>query len=350
MSDLPLSLIYFAGIAQAAFLICALASLRVRHSAARWTLVALIAAFSIMLAEELFDSLGRPWGLGLGLAVEFALAPLLYLLVRSLVRSEPMSIANSAWHFAPLGAACLALVWLHGNAGPLGVSSSDPQVGALVTGVVLIKIAYFFAYSAATLALPLPAEASPQRLDALANLRRLFVACVVVYALNAASFIAFVAGVPLAPDSDAVGGFLIALSLFAFGYFALVNREVFDLRDPYDVAALSGEEAQAIRARAETYLATSDAFLNPEFGQKDLARAIGVPAARLSQAMNAGGGGGFKPLINRYRLQAFLAARARPENRDRSALDLAFEAGFNSKATFYRVLKAGEARPDGLPA
>ena len=102
MSDLTLSLIYFAGIAQAAFLICALSTIRVRHSAARWALVALIAAFSIMLIEEFFDALGRPWGLGLWLAVEFALAPLLYLFVRSLVRAEPASIKTTAWHFASL--------------------------------------------------------------------------------------------------------------------------------------------------------------------------------------------------------------------------------------------------------
>jgi|CXWL01.1.fsa_nt_gi AraC-like DNA-binding protein len=339
MNASTLSLIYAAGLAQAAFLVCALASMRVRHTAARWLLVATIVVLTTLMGEEFLTVIGVPLNFGLGLAVEFALAPLLYLFVRTLLRVVPFR--PEAWHFAPLGAASLILVWLNLGFAD-GVSLSNPAMRSIVASIVLVKIGYFFLYATAILRLPLPVDASPSRLGALKNLLRLFFGCVLIYALNAASFIAFVLEIPLAPDSDVVGGILIAATLYAIGYFALVNREVFDLRDPYETGALSAGEAAQIRTRTSAYLAASGAFLDPEFGLRDLVRALGLKPALLSQALNADQAGGFKALVNRARIEAYFKARAEPQNQDKSTLELAFAAGFNSKATFYRVLKAVE--------
>ena len=341
MSASTLSLIYAAGLTQAAFLVCALASMRVRHTAARWLLVATIVVLTTLMGEEFLTAIGVPLNFGLGLAVEFALAPLLYCFVKALVRVEPFLLRKEFWHFAPFGVASLILAWLNLGFSD-GVSLANPAMRSIVASIVLAKIVYFFLYATATLRLPLPLDASSSRLGALKNLLRLFSGCVLIYALSAASFIAFLLELPLAPDSDVVGGILIAATLYAIGYFALVNRDVFDLRDPYEASALTAGEAAQIRTRANAFLAASGAFLNPEFGLRDLARALGLKTARLSQALNGDQAGGFNALVNRARIEAYFNARAEPQNREKSTLELAFEAGFNSKATFYRALKATE--------
>ncbi len=103
----------------------------------------------------------------------------------------------------------------------------------------------------------------------------------------------------------------------------------------------AGEAAQ-IEARARAYIVKSAAYLDPELNLQRLAAPLGLKPARLSQALNMADTGGYKALINEYRLGHYLAARADAANSDKTTLQLAFEAGFNSKATFYRVLKATE--------
>ncbi|MGD9981463.1 MAG: hypothetical protein AB7H66_08025 [Hyphomonadaceae bacterium] len=342
-----MAITYVVGLSQAMFLVLALASMRVRNRAALGFLIALIVVFSVLLAEEALMTLTDVPSIGLGLAVEFAIAPLLFWFVRALYRGQGVPVQRIAPHFAPLVLASLVLVWL--NVGfPGQVSLSNPAMRSIVAAIVLIKIVYFFAYAWATLHEPIPASASPERRRTLAPVRWLLAVFFAAYALVALSFIAFLLRVPLAPDSDIIGAIVIALSLYAIGYFSLVNRHVFDLRDRYADSPMTADEAAALRARAAAHLDAGEAFRDPSLNLNRVARAIGARPAQLSQALNALGNGGFSQLINQRRLHAYLADRARPENENKTVLELAFHAGFNSKATFYRVLRdasSGEGTP-----
>jgi len=337
-----LSLIYAAGLCQAAFLIAALGALPIRNRHALALLQAFIIVFSILLAENLQVELRLGRSLGLGLAIEFALAPLLYLFVRAIFRGENRFGRRDAWNFAPLVAAAILLIWLN-IAAPGHVSLSNPAMRSTVATIALTKIGYFFVYAVAALREDIPQSASTERRQVLRNFRRLLMVFTAVYAFTAASFVAFLARLPLVPDSDAVGGVVLAGSLYAIGYFSLVKREIFDLRDPYAADALSAPDAAALRGRVGSYLAISDRFRDPDLTLQTVARALGVRSARLSQALNAGGAGGFNALINGLRLAAYQAARARAENADKTVLELAYEAGFNSKATFYRALRSTQS-------
>jgi AraC-like DNA-binding protein len=331
--------LYSAGLAQAVLLIAALSILKVRNGMARWLLVALIATFSLMLAEELADAAGHSPGIGLGLAIEFALGPLLYFLVRALYdpgRTTPRQLAP---HAAPLCAALLALLWLNLAFGGEGVSLSHPDMRAAVAAIAIAKILVFLVYAAATLRLPLPFSGTPRRMKALRALRPIVALAIAAYIFQAASFLAFLARLSWAPDSDPIGGLVLAALIYAIGYFCFLNGDIFDLRDPYEAAPMAASEVEAIREQVHNHLGATEAYREPAFDLETLARAVLLPPGRLSQALNAGNGGGFTGIVNAYRLDAYLAARADSANRGRSALELALEAGFNSKATFYRTLR-----------
>jgi AraC-like DNA-binding protein len=76
---------------------------------------------------------------------------------------------------------------------------------------------------------------------------------------------------------------------------------------------------------------------DPELGLKQLARLLGTNSAYLSRALNEGLGMSFSSFVNGLRCEA--VAEALRAGTDRSLLDLAFEAGFASKASFNRAFR-----------
>lgn len=335
-----LQAIYLAGIAQSVILILALSALSVRKAGARWLLIALLAVFSLLLCDELSEITGSG-SLGVGLALEFALGPLLYLFVRALVVEAPATRRSDLVFFIPLAVVSGLLLWLHlGFPGP-GVSVSRPDMREIVASIVLIKIAWFFAFMVASVRVPL--DADPPRRKALLPLRIMIILCTLVYSTTALSFVGFYFRLPWAPDSDQIGGVLLTLSVYAIGYFCLVNRRVFESRPRYSASPLEPGDAASLAFRAEQWLAASSDYRNPDYSLADLAAALNVGEARLSQALNASPSvGGFHMLIARHRVAAFREAAMEAGARDRTVLDLAHEVGFNSKATFYRAFQMVE--------
>ena len=70
-----------------------------------------------------------------------------------------------------------------------------------------------------------------------------------------------------------------------------------------------------------------------------LARNLDTSPRTLSRVLNEGLGQSFNEFVNRLRVQA-VAAELADGSRERDLLQIAFEAGFNSKASFNRAFKA----------
>ena len=87
-------------------------------------------------------------------------------------------------------------------------------------------------------------------------------------------------------------------------------------------------------------LVRSDRFRTEGYSLAAAAEDLGgVDAKRISASL-AAAGTGFYDFVNGLRLQRACALLADPARAQCSVLDLAFEAGFQSKATFHRVFKA----------
>lgn len=89
-------------------------------------------------------------------------------------------------------------------------------------------------------------------------------------------------------------------------------------------------------------MAEEKPYLRNDLTLSDLALALGCSSHQLSTLINQQLGEGFYEHINRYRLEQakHLLAHGAPS---RSILDIAYEAGFNGKNTFYRYFKAHES-------
>jgi AraC-like DNA-binding protein len=80
-------------------------------------------------------------------------------------------------------------------------------------------------------------------------------------------------------------------------------------------------------------------YLNPELNLSDLAKKAKMSRAQLSEIINSEFHKNFNDFVNGYRVKAFKSMLKDGKHKQLSLLGVAFECGFNSKATFNRVFK-----------
>lgn len=80
-------------------------------------------------------------------------------------------------------------------------------------------------------------------------------------------------------------------------------------------------------------------FLNPTLNIQELSQKLGYPPRTLSQVINQSFMKSFRELVNEYRLKEVKEKLRDKSLEHLSILGIAFECGFNSEATFYRIFK-----------
>lgn len=80
-------------------------------------------------------------------------------------------------------------------------------------------------------------------------------------------------------------------------------------------------------------------YRDPELTLTDLANALGTNASLLSKIINRSFGKNFNDFINHYRVTEVKNKLANPANANLTIMSIAYDAGFNSKATFNRAFK-----------
>lgn len=81
-------------------------------------------------------------------------------------------------------------------------------------------------------------------------------------------------------------------------------------------------------------------YLDPELSLKDLADMLSMKKSEVSLIINKGLGTNYFELINSRRLEAFKKLAASKESRKLSISGMAYDSGFNNRATFYKYFKA----------
>ncbi|MBR2649672.1 MAG: helix-turn-helix domain-containing protein [Sediminibacterium sp.] len=80
-------------------------------------------------------------------------------------------------------------------------------------------------------------------------------------------------------------------------------------------------------------------FKDPELTLTDLAKHLGTNSSVLSKIINRAFQMNFNDFINRYRVEEVKKQLQNPKNASLTIMSLAYDAGFNSKATFNRAFK-----------
>lgn len=100
---------------------------------------------------------------------------------------------------------------------------------------------------------------------------------------------------------------------------------------------LADPELERLKQKLIKVMDEERPFLEPSLTLTDLTRAMGVNATVLSYVINKGFAKNFNDLVNQYRIEEVKSKLAAAD--DSTLLAIAFDAGFNSKATFNRAFK-----------
>ncbi len=107
----------------------------------------------------------------------------------------------------------------------------------------------------------------------------------------------------------------------------------------YQKSSLSDEEAESIHDRLIKIMEEKKPYTNPDLTLTDLAKSLDVHPNYLSQVINSKEKKPFYDLINERRVKEFIVSVSQPYNQQFTLLALAYDCGFNSKASFNRNFK-----------
>ncbi|MDC8002813.1 helix-turn-helix domain-containing protein [Aureisphaera galaxeae] len=119
------------------------------------------------------------------------------------------------------------------------------------------------------------------------------------------------------------------------GSKALLSKEMGVSEKPKELVASLKEKVINI----EEYFQNEKPYLNPELNLVNLSEALSMNRAELSEVINVGFNKNFNDFVNAYRVEAFKEKLSEGKHEQLSLLGIAYECGFNSKATFNRVFK-----------
>ena len=148
---------------------------------------------------------------------------------------------------------------------------------------------------------------------------------------------------------------ITSLSLYAIGYSAIQSPEIFkSFPDeeyqtaepgsatpstvPPAVGIKTGNRFPGLKQKLLHLMETSKPYLKADLKISELAESLSVPYHQLSQLINEEFLVNFYDFINKYRVEDAKKLLIE-DNRNYKILAIAYEVGFNSKATFNRVFK-----------
>jgi AraC-like DNA-binding protein len=91
--------------------------------------------------------------------------------------------------------------------------------------------------------------------------------------------------------------------------------------------------------RLVKYMQIEKPFLNPELSLPELADSLEMSRNQLSALINKVHKKNFYEFVNEYRVKEVKSLMTDPTNKNYKLISLAYDAGFNSKASFYRIFK-----------
>ena len=98
-------------------------------------------------------------------------------------------------------------------------------------------------------------------------------------------------------------------------------------------------EIELWKTRIEDLIKGEKLYQNPELTLTEISKKLQTNASVISKAINQGFALNFNDFINNYRVEAVKAMFANGEHKKSTLVGIAYDCGFNSKATFNRAFK-----------
>lgn len=102
---------------------------------------------------------------------------------------------------------------------------------------------------------------------------------------------------------------------------------------------IEAESLQKNKIAIENLIVSESLYKNPELTLVEIAKKLKTNVAVVSKTINQGFGVNFNDFINNYRTEAVIEMFANGAHKKSTLLGIAYDCGFNSKATFNRAFK-----------
>ena len=116
------------------------------------------------------------------------------------------------------------------------------------------------------------------------------------------------------------------------------EENVIDI-DYEDQTEKKSEEIELWKQQIELLIQSEKLYQDPELSLTQVAKKLQTNTAIISKAINQGFQMNFNDFINNYRIEAVKELFAKGEHKKSTLLGIAYDCGFNSKATFNRAFK-----------
>lgn len=139
-------------------------------------------------------------------------------------------------------------------------------------------------------------------------------------------------------EIDYVVLLITAASIYAIGYTAINNPDVFKSIPAAEPASRRTPNLSGLKEKLLYVMQTNKPYQKNDLRISDLSDDLGVSSHQLSQLINDEFKVNFYDFVNQYRVEDAKKLLA-GNDRNLKMLAIAYEVGFNSKATFNRVFK-----------
>ena len=132
---------------------------------------------------------------------------------------------------------------------------------------------------------------------------------------------------------------LILAGLVITVYLYLLKKKTTKISSSIKQEYLSNEEAHKLQHKLEDVILKKKPYLNEDLKLKDLANQLSTTDKKLSSLLNQHLDISFYDYINSFRIKEFQCLVNTSSIKDFSISGLAYQCGFKSKSSFYRVFK-----------
>lgn len=143
-------------------------------------------------------------------------------------------------------------------------------------------------------------------------------------------------------DTMGIAGNYLTLALLLGLVWLSMKFNVTTDKPAIDIEQIDANEAQKLtelKCAIEQFIENEKPFLNSQLTLHRFAQHLGLPERQVSLAINKGFQKNFQEYINDLRVQEAMRLLRSPEDKDKTVIEVATLAGFNSKASFNRLFK-----------
>lgn len=360
------SILLGVGTAQGVLLTGILFSVNNARGVATKILASLVMILSLHLLEEFFEVSNivdtYPHLLGMGFALDLLIGPLTLFYALFSTKARESFLPKDFLHVIPFIAAILFFLPFYTLTGAEKLTYFNDGIPIEVGILVSVKTISFLIYSYFTMQIlnrwsntGEDQEAKNTALN-INYFRKSYPFIVASVMVIYATFFMMYAGLEVPIASDKISSIILAIFIYLLAFYVIRYPYVFSYgqviksnenraslkKKKYSTSSLTEEEKAIYAKLMVERMSEKELFKNQELMLRDLSEEIGVSDNKMSQILNEAMGKSFYEWVNSYRVTEFKRRMASTDAQSENLLTIAFECGFNNKASFNRIFKQFE--------